>query len=94
MAKFGNIRWRTLTSRWVEASKYAEGDLVIGPMGATKVLAVGDSPLGAVYRVESQGGGSYDLLEHQIVGKAAPDRRGIPAVVSQWRECRWTPPAR
>lgn len=68
MARISNIKWRPKVSAfWVEA-EYSVGDEVIGPLGVVEVKAVGDSPMGRVYRVVGQNGEPYDILENQIVG--------------------------
>lgn len=69
MARISRITWRPrYSSHWVE-SAYSVGERIIGPLGVVEVKAVGDSPLGRVYRVTGQSGEPYDLLESQIVSR-------------------------
>jgi hypothetical protein len=73
MARISRIKWRPrYASHWVEAN-YSVGEHVIGPLGVVEVKAVGDSPLGRVYRVVGQNGEPYDLLENQVVDRVRDD---------------------
>lgn len=74
MARISKIKWRPrLASFWVEAD-YSVGEKVIGPLGVVEVQAVGDSPLGRVYRVLGDNGEPYDILESQVVDRVPTEQ--------------------